>query len=166
MAGSLRGRQPTQYEANSNVQIVNEGIPGCSLAMGQEIKVLFYTLPPGPPCSPAPTHDRSHRQWQKWVDAYNPDVVVYVARGETFNTEVDNKWTNLGQSSYNQYVADRFRDAVKVLGSRRASVVLMTTPYYRDKRHVAGQRHLARGRAADPVLIRITDIIRQVAPPP
>jgi len=128
MAGSL-GVGLAQYEANSNVQIVNEGIPGCSLAMGQEIKVLFYTLPPGSPCS-GTDPNAIVDQWQKWVDEYNPDVVVYVARGETFDTEIDNKWTNLGQASYNAYVASRFRTAVQVLGSKGATVVLLTTPYY------------------------------------
>jgi peptidoglycan/LPS O-acetylase OafA/YrhL len=128
MAGSL-GVGLAQYESNSNVQIVNEGIPGCSLAMGQEIKVLFYTLPPGPPCS-GTDPNAIVNQWQKWVNAYNPDVVIYVARGETFDTEVKNKWTNLGEADYNQYVADRYSAAIKVLGSRGATVVLLTTPYY------------------------------------
>jgi hypothetical protein len=69
-------------------------------------------------------------RWRKWVDAYNPDVVVYVARGETFDQEVGGSWQNLGQPGFDSYVTDRFRQAVSVLGSKGADVVLATTPYY------------------------------------
>jgi len=40
IAGSL-GVGLSKYEGNDNIQIVNEGIPGCSLSMGQQIRVLF-----------------------------------------------------------------------------------------------------------------------------
>jgi lysophospholipase L1-like esterase len=136
IAGSL-GVGLSQYEANDDVQIVNEGIPGCSLSMAQQIKVLFYTLPPGAPCSP--TNPKGlFDQWQKWVDQYNPDVVLYVARGETFDQEVDGKWQNLGQPSFDSYVESRYRAAVNVLGSRGATVVLMTSPYYSSGTSPAG----------------------------
>ena len=64
------------------------------------------------------------------MDAYNPDVVVYVARGETFDQEVGGQWQNLRPVRLRRYVASRYRQAVAVLGSRGASVVLATTPYY------------------------------------
>jgi hypothetical protein len=53
-----------------------------------------------------------------------------VARGETFNQEVNGTWQNLGQASFDSYVTNRYREAVNVLGSRGASVVLLTSPYY------------------------------------
>ncbi len=128
MAGTLAVGL-SRYESNVNVQIINEGIPGCSLAMAQQIKVLFYTIAPDKPCGPGdpgPLLD----QWRKWVDAYNPDVVVYLGRGETFNQEEGGVYQNLGDAGFNRYVAQRFREAVDVLGSRGAAVVLMTSPYY------------------------------------
>jgi hypothetical protein len=129
MAGTL-GVGLSRYEANDNVQIVNEGIPGCSLAMtGPEIKYGFFTMPPTAPCGPGAPGPLL-AQWQRWVDAYNPDVVVYVGRGETFDQELGNQWEQLGQAGFNAYVENRFRQAIGVLGSRGATVVLMTTPYY------------------------------------
>ena len=130
IAGTL-GVGLAQYASatHDKVQIVNEGNPGCSLSMQQQIKTLWYTLSPGPPCS-ATNSNALFNAWRKWVDAYNPDVVIYVARGETFNQEVNGTWQNLGQASFDAYVANRYRDGISVLGSRGATVVLMTSPYY------------------------------------
>jgi hypothetical protein len=128
IAGTL-GIGLSKFESNDNVQIVNEGIPGCSISMSQEIKVLFYTIGPDKPCgvgNPGPLL----AQWKQWIDTYNPDVVLYVARGETFDQEVGGQWENLGEPAFDQYVASRYRAAISVLGSRGATVVLMTTPYY------------------------------------
>jgi peptidoglycan/LPS O-acetylase OafA/YrhL len=136
IAGTL-GVGLSEYEANDNVEIVNEGIPGCSLSMSQQIKVLFYTLPPGKPCGVGDP-DPLFTQWQKWIDAYNPDVVVYLARGETFNQEEDGQWQHLGQVGFDRYVENRYRQAVDVLGSRGATVVLMTSPYYSSGTSPAG----------------------------
>ena len=74
-----------QEARQDDVEIVNEGTPGCSLSMQTQIRVLFYTVVPDAPCDvdqdPASLFDT----WRSWVDAYNPDVVVYLARGETFD---------------------------------------------------------------------------------
>ena len=115
--------------SNGAVQIVNEGIPGCSVSEQQEIRVLFYTLPPGPPCN-SPDPAALFNQWKKWVDAYNPDVVLYAARGETFDQELNGQWQYMGQAAFDRYVESRYRQAAEVLGSRGATVVLMTSPYY------------------------------------
>ena len=62
--------------------------------------------------------------------AYNPDVVVYLTRGETFDQAAEGRWQNLGQPAFDRYVESRYSQAAAVLGSKGASVVLMTTPYY------------------------------------
>ena len=113
-----------------DVQIVNEGTPGCSLSMQTQIKVLWYTVPPNPPCD---------------VDK-NPDLVaghlaqvgrrVQPRRRRLPRPRRDvrpgggGRWENLGQPAFDTYVANRYRQAIDVLGSRGASVVLLTTPYY------------------------------------
>ncbi len=129
VAGSLGvglADEARQYD----VQIVNEGTPGCSLSMQNQIKVLFYTVTPDAPCDVGNDPDSLLNTWRKWVDAYNPDVVVYVARGETFDQEVGGQWLNSGEPSFDRYLTSRFRQAVAVLGSKGATVVLATTPYY------------------------------------
>ena len=40
------------------------------------------------------------------------------------------QWQNLGQPAFDRYVESRYSQAADVLGSKGASVVLMTTPYY------------------------------------
>ena len=129
VAGTL-GVGLAQEAKPYKVQIANEGTPGCSLSMQAQIKVLFYTVSPDAPCDVDSDPTSLLRAWRTWVDAYNPDVVVYVARGETFDQELGGQWQNLGQATFDSYVENRFRQAVAVLGSRGATVVLATTPYY------------------------------------
>ena len=129
IAGSL-GVGLAQEAKQYDVQIANEGTPGCSLSMQSEIKVLFYTVTPDAPCDVHEDPDSLLNTWRSWVDAYNPDVVVYVARGETFDQEVAGQWQNLGEASFDNYLESRYRQAISVLGSKGAAVVLATTPYY------------------------------------
>ena len=137
VAGTL-GVGLEQEARQDDVQIVDEGTPGCSLSMQTQIRVLFYTVAPDAPCDVDQDPDSLLATWRAWVDAYNPDVVVYLARGETFDQVVGGKWQNLGQAGFDRYVESRFRQAVAVLGSRGASVVLMTSPYYDSGASPAG----------------------------
>ena len=131
IAGTL-GVGLAQYAQmeHDKVQIVNEGDPGCSVSMQSQIKTLWYTLAPGPPCDVKDNPDSLFTAWRGWVDAYNPDVVLYLARGETFDQQIRGQWQNIGQPGFDDYVTSRYREAVSVLGSRGATVVLMTSPYY------------------------------------
>lgn len=137
IAGSL-GVGLVQEAQQYHVQVVNEGGPGCSLSMQTAIKVLFYTVAPNAPCDVDMHPNSLLDTWRKWVDAYNPDVVVYVARGETFDQEVGGQWQNIGQPGFDSYLTNRFRQAVAVLGSKGADVVLATTPYYSSGTSPAG----------------------------
>jgi hypothetical protein len=128
VAGTLGvglGRVMSQYD----VVAVNEGSPGCSLSMDQLVQVLWFTDPPGKPCVEGDPNALLD-QWQAWVDEFNPDVVIYMARSEVLNQEVDSTWMHLGEPAFDSYVANRFRQGIKVLGSRGAHVVLLTSPYY------------------------------------
>ncbi|HVA04371.1 MAG TPA: acyltransferase family protein [Acidimicrobiales bacterium] len=128
VAGTLGvglGQVMSQY----GVVAVNEGSPGCSVSMDQLVKVLWFTDPPGKPCvngDPAALL----AQWRAWVDQFNPDVVIYMARSDVLNQEVDSNWTNIGEPLFDSYLTSRFRQAVNVLGSRGAHVVLLTSPFY------------------------------------
>ena len=115
----------SQYD----VVAVNEGSPGCSVSMDQLVQVLWYTDPPGKPCVEG-SPDALLDQWRAWVDEFNPDVVIYMARSEVLDQEVDSTWTHLGEPAFDSYVADRFRQGIDVLGSRGAHVVLLTSPFY------------------------------------
>jgi hypothetical protein len=136
VAGSL-GVGLSNMAASYGAVVLNEGSPGCSLAMDQSFEALWSTVPPGTPCQygdPAALLAR----WRSWVNHWNPDVVVYVARGEVFNQEVDGRWEHLGDATFDSYVTSRFESAVSVLGARGAHVVLLTSPYYDSGVQVSG----------------------------
>ena len=138
IAGSL-GVGLGRDAAEHRIELVNEGIPACSMSLTGEIKVLFYTVPSGGPCGQSGSGSL-FATWRRWIDHFNPDVVVYVGRGETFDQELDGQWQNLGEPPFDRYVANRFRQGVRILGSRGATVVLLTTPYYDSGLSPSGRR--------------------------
>jgi peptidoglycan/LPS O-acetylase OafA/YrhL len=128
VAGTLGvglGQVMSQY----GIVVVNEGSPGCSVSMDQLVQVLWFTDPPGVPCQNG-NPGALFAQWRAWVDQFNPDVVIYMARSEVLNQEVASTWTHLGVPAFDSYVTDRFRQAIGVLGSRGAHVILLTSPFY------------------------------------
>jgi hypothetical protein len=128
VAGTLGvglGRVMAQY----GVVAVNEGSPGCSVSMDQLVQVLWFTDPPGKPCVNGDP-DALLAQWRAWVDQFNPDVVIYIARSEVLDQQVDSTWTHIGEPAFDSYLTTRFHEAISVLGSRGAHVVLLTSPFY------------------------------------
>ena len=117
LAGSLGvglALEARQY----GVQLVNEGSPSCSVSMQGDIQVLWYTVSPSPPCDVGGTPDSLLTTWRQWVDAYNPDVVVYLAARRDVQPAGRGAWQNLGEAAFDSYVASRFNSAADVLGSR------------------------------------------------
>jgi hypothetical protein len=130
MAGSL-GVGLGDLAPAYHVQLVNAGRPGCSVSMDGEVELayLFYD-PPGSPCvrdDPA----RILQVWQTWIDAFRPDVVVYLARSDTLTQMVHGTWTQIGHKNFNAWLSARLRAMIAVLTSRGARVVLMTVPVSR-----------------------------------
>jgi peptidoglycan/LPS O-acetylase OafA/YrhL len=128
MAGSL-GVGLSEVASGYGAEIVNQGQAGCSIAMDGQIKVLWYQIDPGAPCVVGQP-DAIVSDMRSWVRWYDPDVVVYLARSEVLNLQVDGQWQYLTQPGMDSWVASRFRALVPVLSSGGAKVVLMTTPYY------------------------------------
>ncbi len=118
-----------QVARGENVQVVDEGLPGCSAATIGQIDVGVYQVPPGTPCDHR-NPDALFDTWRRWVAAYNPDVVVYLARAETFNQLLGGRWQNIGQPRFDGYLTARLSMAAQVLGARGARVVFLTSPYY------------------------------------
>lgn len=110
-----------------NVRFANAGMPGCSLSMDGYIQLTYFIDAPGWPCVKGdPSHLLS--TWQRWVDAFRPDVVLYVARGDLLDQEVKGRWTYVGHRYFNSWFLSRLRAGISVLSSRGAKVVLMTVP--------------------------------------
>ena len=136
MAGSL-GVGMSTVAAHFGAQVINEGSPGCSLAEGTQVRVLWYTVAPGPPCASNPQHLLD--VYRSEVQTLDPDVVVYLARSDTFDTHLDGSWQNVGQLSFDRWALSRYQQAMAVLGSGGAHVVLMTSPFYDSGEQGDGQ---------------------------
>jgi peptidoglycan/LPS O-acetylase OafA/YrhL len=136
--GGTLGVGLEQEAARYDIEMVDVGAPGCSVSMDELFRVLAYTVPPGAPCRDGDP-GALLAKWRTWVDDFNPDVVVYVARGELFDQEVDGAWTDITQPAFAAYLSARFEAGIGVLGSKGAAVVLLTTPYYDSGRQPGGQ---------------------------
>ena len=126
MAGSL-GVGLEELAGAYNVQLANAGHPGCSLSMDGAIQLTYFNAAPGRPC----VQDRPQRllaAWQSWVDAFRPDVVLYLARSDLLNQQVHGFLTHVGKRRFNPWYAARLRAGIHVLASRGARVVLLTVP--------------------------------------
>ena len=137
MAGSL-GVGMSTVAARYGAQVVNEGAPGCSLAEASQVRVLWYTVPPGLPCEAGnPGHLLT--AYRSLVGEFDPDVVVYLARADTLDTELNGSWQHVGQPAFDRWAELRFRQAIAVLGSGGAHVVMLTSPYYDSGEQGDGQ---------------------------
>ncbi len=128
MAGSL-GVGLKQVAARYGAEILNDGSPGCSLAEAQQVRVLWFTDPPGAPCQSA---DPSQliSTYRLLVQQFDPDVVVYLARGDTLDTQLNGTWQHLGEPTFDFWAEARYDQAVTALSSGGAKVVFLTSPYY------------------------------------
>jgi hypothetical protein len=128
MAGSL-GVGLKQVAARYGAEVLNDGAPGCSLAEAEEVRVLWFTDPPGAPCQGNdPTQLIS--TYRNLVQQFDPDVVVYLARGDTLDTQLNGTWQHLGEPTFDFWAEARYDQAVTALSSGGAKVVFLTSPYY------------------------------------
>ena len=128
MAGTL-GASLAPYAAGYGVELINEGHPGCAVTTDSTFRFAVYQAPPGPPCemgNPNALLD----QWRTWVDEYKPNVVVYLARTDLMDQELDGSWTSIVNSGFDQFLLSQLSKGIQILGSRGAHVVLLTSPYY------------------------------------
>ena len=153
LAGSL-GVGLGDIAAAYNIRLVNAGTPGCSVSMDGIILLTYTVNPPGTPCVlNQPDHLLS--TWQSWVDAYRPDVVLYVGRGDVINQVVRHRWTYIGRRYFNRWFLSRLHAAIAVLGSRGAKVVLMTVPVSRQNTVNPRPEDSARRAGRDGGLLRL-----------
>ncbi len=137
MAGSL-GVGLSSLAPQYGAEVINKGSPGCSLAEGSLVRLLWYTIPPGVPCAAADPNDLL-TAYRSLVRQFDPDVVVYFARSDTLDTERDGSWQHLGEPSFDRWAQTRYEQAIAVLASEGAHVVLLTTPYYESGAQSDGQ---------------------------
>ena len=118
--------------AHYGAQVVNEGAPGCSVAEGSLFRVLWYTVPPGPPCE---TKDPEHllATYRALVSRFDPDVVVYLARADILDSQVDGVWQHIGERPFDRWAESRFGQAISALGFGRGPRRAADLPVLRQR---------------------------------
>jgi hypothetical protein len=123
---------------------------------------LIFAGPPSPPCE-AGNPDAVFDAWRWWVDAWNPDVVLYLARGEVLNQRIGTfaRWTHIGEPSFDTRLSGRMSQALQVLESRGAHVFFLGSPLY-------DSTVLTEGQASpfpedDPARVATDDALMQAA---
>jgi hypothetical protein len=128
------------------LDIYNEGIIGCGLAVGEYYVQAGIVTQSGAPCSPDPASRQCflfHRAasvpcqswenaWRQWLTQLHPNVVVLLAgRWEVVNrTSPSGEWTNILVPSFAQYIKQQMEMAVTIGTSTGAKMVLETAPCF------------------------------------
>lgn len=129
-----------------HLQIYNEGIIGCGIAVGQYYIMKGAETESGAPCSLDPSSRECylfHRSgsvpcvswesaWLTWLRELHPNVVVLLAgRWETVNrTSPSGTWTDILEPSYAAYIKSQLQLAVRIATSTGARMIIETAPCY------------------------------------
>ena len=124
-----------------NVSYAGDGVLGCGLLVGET--TLHSTVDPGilgtrggqieVPCATQPA------RWAADVKAFHPDVVL-LADGEydVRNRLLNGRWTHIGEPDFDAAELQAMRNAIDVLRSTGATVVLLTAVYYHQPEQADG----------------------------
>ena len=156
-----------------NITEIDEGILGCGVTVGTQVKVLGMSDPtalacnsmPPPAGTPAlePTGSPDAERWTvwdtDWVDTVDPNVVMLLAgRWEVATRTYDGRWTNILDPTFADYVKRQLEYTVGLVSAKGAHVVLVTAPCFssgEQARRIAVARGLARAaRRAYNTLVR------------
>jgi len=115
----------TDTAAPSGVQVINGAMEGCGVMAGSPLHYVGHEQPQPDGCDDWP------QRWQDLVDTNVPDVaVLMVGRWEVVDRVVAGDWHAIGDPVFDADLAGRLEQAVQILTSRGATVVVTTAPYY------------------------------------
>lgn len=125
--GDSIGWTLAQYlPATPGIDIANRAELGCGIVGGGPYRYFGTEYEQGTTCDSWP--DR----WAQEVLADQPDeVLLVVGRWETMDRVHDGEWTHVGDPVFDSYLAGSVRQAVQVLGSTGARVIVASEPYNR-----------------------------------
>jgi peptidoglycan/LPS O-acetylase OafA/YrhL len=121
------------------LNIINDGVPDCSLAMGSFDVQAWPPHISAPPCQAGSGDPGWPADWANMVTRYTPKVSIFLGRLDIVNRQFNGEWTHIGDPAYDQYLLGQIRLAVRVLTAHGGKVVLMTTPYYSTGEQPNGQ---------------------------
>ncbi|MFZ0666652.1 MAG: acyltransferase family protein [Acidimicrobiales bacterium] len=133
-------------ESSYHIDLYNEGIIGCGVAVGAYYQVGGVISQSGAPCTADPGSRECflfkrgaetpciswEAAWQKWLSELKPNVVVLLAgRWEVMNrTDPQGQWTNILNPSFAEYIKQQLEAAVQVATSTGAKMVIETAPCF------------------------------------
>jgi hypothetical protein len=102
----------------------NRGRLGCGLFYGGSVIEGGEVTPVDPKCD-------WNAQWPDDLDKFTPDVVVMlVGAWDILDREVDGKLVKFGTVDYDTSFLQQLDAATRLLASRGAKVVILTTPFF------------------------------------
>jgi hypothetical protein len=106
------------------VSLDNQGKVGCDLNPSSIVNIEGSITQAAQGCVGWPT------TWRRLVDRLNPDVVaVELGRWEVSDRIIDGKWTQIGKPAWDDVYASELAEAIRILSSKGAHVVIFTLPY-------------------------------------
>jgi peptidoglycan/LPS O-acetylase OafA/YrhL len=106
------------------VSLDNQGKVGCDLDPSSTVNIEGSITQAAQGCAGWP------QAWRRLVDRLNPDVVaVGLGRWEVSDRIIDGKWTQIGQPAWDRLYAAELAQAIRILSSKGAHVVIFTLPY-------------------------------------
>jgi hypothetical protein len=106
------------------VSLDNQGKIGCDLDPDSTVNIEGSITKAAQGCAKWP------QTWQRLIDGLNPDVVeVELGRWEVSDRIIDGKWTEIGQPAWDRVYSAELTEAIRILSSKGARVVIFTLPY-------------------------------------
>ncbi len=116
---------------HNNVWFSDNGIRNCSVSTNGPFIIQGQQAEPASPClEPASSPTSWENLWKDWIDEFNPDVVVYLARLDIVDQYHNGIVEHIGEVPFDNYLSSQLTKAISIMDSRGAHVVLMTDPYY------------------------------------
>jgi hypothetical protein len=112
-------------QSTDHIVMWNRAVLGCGISRGGEVlEGGEWTSQPSS-CNNWPT------RWGQYLDQFHPDVVVMlVGAWDVLDRRVNGQELRIGTPEHDVYFLATINEAVDVLGSRGAHVVVLTTPYF------------------------------------
>jgi peptidoglycan/LPS O-acetylase OafA/YrhL len=105
---------------------INHTLVGCGIVRGGPFRYSAESGNPKPECETWPG------RWADQIAYDRPDVVLLVVgRWETIDRVRDGRWTHVGDPLFDAYLTAELRQALAVLGSTGAHILVTTEPYNR-----------------------------------
>ena len=112
------------------LEIWDQGVMGCGILRGTMwIEGAVHDV--APTCADWPN------RFREIVDLWDPQIVVLlIGAWDAYDVRMDGEWVEFGTPRHDEFVLDEVRQAVDVLRSHGAQVVLLTTPYFQPRHDV------------------------------